>query len=134
MSENPDLYRLFEKLGGITTGLQTLVAQVSKMETEQERRHEENVKTMADTLEKVRDFKHQQAGHDQKVEGRLTQLEQGVKNLRKPVDEIIAIRSKIGIFLAAILSFGGAVWFFLQPIWNSVYQNIISRFLDGGHH
>ena len=118
MAQEPNIYDLYEKMGSTLNAVDKLNSELRRSETEQNKRHEENVKKFTDILEKLSDFKHEQANNEQKLTFEVHKVKEEVKGLKKPVDEIIAIRSKAGIILGFIISIGAVVSFFLQPAWS----------------
>jgi hypothetical protein len=132
MAQEPNIYDLYEKMGSTLNAVDKLNSELRRSETEQNKRHEENIKKFTDILEKLSDFKHEQANNEQKLTFEVHKVKEEIKNLKKPVDEIIAIRSRVGIILGFVLSIGGCVWFFLQPAWNFFSERWMGHLMGGG--
>ena len=137
MAQEPNIYDLYEKMGSTLNAVDKLNSELRRSEAEQNKRHEENVKKFTDILEKLSDFKHEQANNEQKLTFEVHKVKEEVKGLKKPVDEIVALRSKVGLFIGAIFTIGGGVLFLLKPIWDFVLQIsqvFIGHAIDAGKH
>jgi hypothetical protein len=132
MTQEPNIYEVYEKIGHTLNAVDKLDSEFRRSESEQNKRHEENVKRFEDIFKKLTEFKHEQLGNEQKLMFEIHNTKRELRLLRKPVDDIIALRSKIGMFMAAIFSIGGCVWFFLQPIWTFVSERVIGHVMSGG--
>lgn len=131
MTQEPNIYDLYEKMGSTLNAVDKLNSELRRIESEQSKRHEENVKRFSQIFDKLRDFKHEQANNEQKLTFEVHNVKEEVNNLKKPVDEIIAIRSRVGVILGFVLSIGGCVWFFLQPAWNYFSERWIGHMVGG---
>lgn len=137
MTQEPNIYDLYEKMGSTLNAVDKLNSEFRRSEAEQNKRHEENVKRFSQIFEKLRDFKHEQSNNEQKLTFEIHKIKEEVKLLRKPVDEIVALRSKVGLFIGAIFTIGGGILFLLKPIWDFVLQIsqvFIGHAIDAGKH
>ena len=143
----PDLYDLFQQIGGLQAQMSEVAKSLAEMRGVQEARHAENRENINKTTQKVSDFKHEVNGRAQRSEFRMEKIEKAANNvqeavdklddevrkLRQPVDEMVALRKRVGAVGAALFSIAAAIWFFAAPLWTFFYQKIIVDWF-GGHH
>ncbi len=90
MSQEPNLYDLYEKIGKTLCGIDNANSKVSALEGQLNLRHEEN---------------------KQKFDSICVEL----SALKQPITDLVALKSRVGYFAAAFISVASSIGFFANP-------------------